>query len=217
MTYKVLDSILDTLDTVPGLAGLLQLVGIVYTTQFVARRVVKGEKRDRVLTELQQTWAEISGNTSEPKPAAQSISQPAEPYLAKESEPRDGETESTDSSDPVTLSPAPTGVTPEAIIKADSDAKPTYEAEDQRKMFAGVTGTVQVLIPLTGVIDVEALQAKLEKDLSKADGEIKSLSGRLSNKGFVDKAPADVVQGARDNLAEAEKQAELLRERLAML
>ncbi|NJM97455.1 MAG: hypothetical protein HC800_10030 [Phormidesmis sp. RL_2_1] len=84
-------------------------------------------------------------------------------------------------------------------------------------MFAGVTGTVQVLIPLTGVVDVEALQAKLEKDLSKAEGEIKSLSGRLSNQGFVAQAPADVVQGAKDALAEAEKQAELIRQRLAML
>ena len=74
-----------------------------------------------------------------------------------------------------------------------------------------------MLIPLAGVVDVEALQAKLEKDLSKADSEIKSLSGRLSNRGFVDKAPADVVQKAKDALAESEKQAELLRERLAML
>jgi valyl-tRNA synthetase len=34
---------------------------------------------------------------------------------------------------------------------------------------------------------------------------------------FVDKAPADVVQGAKDALAEAEKQAEILRSRLQAL
>nr|WP_228025041.1 hypothetical protein [cf. Phormidesmis sp. LEGE 11477] len=84
-------------------------------------------------------------------------------------------------------------------------------------MFAGVTGTVQVLIPLTGVVDVDALRAKLEKDLAKAEGEMKSLNGRLGNQGFVNQAPAEVVQGARDALAEAEKQATLVRERLAML
>ena len=84
-------------------------------------------------------------------------------------------------------------------------------------MFAGVTGTVQILIPLTGVVDVDALRAKLEKDLTKAEGEMKSLNGRLGNQGFVSKAPADVVQGARDALAEAEKQATLVKERLAML
>ena len=80
--------------------------------------------------------------------------------------------------------------------------------------IAGVIGTVQVLIPLAGVVDVEALRAKLEKDLSKVEAEIKSLLGRLGNSSFVNKAPTDVVKGARDTLEEAEKQAEILRERL---
>jgi valyl-tRNA synthetase len=80
--------------------------------------------------------------------------------------------------------------------------------------IAGVVATVQVLIPLAGVVDVEALGAKLKKDLSKVEAEIKSLSGRLGNPGFVNKAPDEVVKGARDTLEEAEKQAEILRERL---
>ena len=104
------------------------------------------------------------------------------------------------------------------VEAVDKKAVPAYDpAAEQRKMFAGVTGTVQVLIPLTGVVDVEALRAKLEKDLAKAEGEIKSLSGRLSNQGFVNQAPAEVVQGAQTALAEAEKQAKLVSERLAML
>jgi valyl-tRNA synthetase len=65
------------------------------------------------------------------------------------------------------------------------------------------------------VVDVEALRSKLQKDLNKAEAEIASLSQRLSNPKFVDKAPADVVQGARNALAEAETQAQILRDRLA--
>ncbi|NJO48785.1 MAG: hypothetical protein HC840_04100 [Leptolyngbyaceae cyanobacterium RM2_2_4] len=84
-------------------------------------------------------------------------------------------------------------------------------------MIAGVVGTVQVLIPLEGVVDVEALQAKLRKDLAKAESESQILRDRLSNPKFVDKAPADVVQAARGSLAEAEKQAEILRDRLSRL
>ncbi|MEB3212746.1 MAG: valine--tRNA ligase [Leptolyngbyaceae bacterium] len=91
------------------------------------------------------------------------------------------------------------------------------ETAPQQKMFAGVCGTVQVLVPLEGVVDVDALRGKLEKDLGKIEGEIKSLSGRLKNPGFVNKAPEDVVQGARDALAEAEKQAQILQNRLAQL
>ncbi|PSN17932.1 valine--tRNA ligase [filamentous cyanobacterium CCP5] len=107
----------------------------------------------------------------------------------------------------------PTAAEPITQVYVPEPADP----EPQPKMFAGVVGTVQVLIPLTGYVDVEALKAKIEKDLGKVEGEIKSLSGRLSNAGFVDKAPAEVVQGARDSLAESEKQAQMLRSRLEML
>ncbi|MEW5858021.1 MAG: valine--tRNA ligase, partial [Cyanobacteriota bacterium] len=99
-----------------------------------------------------------------------------------------------------------------------SPPEPASPAEaDMPQAIAGVVGTVQVSIPLAGVVDVDALRAKLEKNLNKVEAEAKALSGRLSNAKFVDKAPADVVKGARDTLAEAEKQAEILRERLARL
>jgi valyl-tRNA synthetase len=90
-------------------------------------------------------------------------------------------------------------------------------AEDPGQVIAGVQGTVQVLIPLTGVVDVALLRTKLEKSLAKVEGEINSLKGRLGNPGFVNKAPANVIQEARDSLAEAETQAEILRDRLQRL
>ena len=86
-----------------------------------------------------------------------------------------------------------------------------------RQMFAGVVGTVQVLMPLAGVVDIEALRAKLEKDLSKAAEEAKSLGDRLNNPNFVNRAPAEIVQATRNSLTEAEKQAEILRNRLQQL
>jgi valyl-tRNA synthetase len=89
--------------------------------------------------------------------------------------------------------------------------------DDLKQTMVGVTGTVQVLIPLAGVIDIDALRAKLEKDLAKAEKEVQSFQGRLQNQKFIDQAPPEVVQGARDNLAEAEKQVEILRDRLARL
>ncbi|MEG3895471.1 MULTISPECIES: valine--tRNA ligase [unclassified Microcoleus] len=87
---------------------------------------------------------------------------------------------------------------------------------DLGQTIAGVVGTVQVLIPLAGVVDLEALRAKLEKKLSKVEAEIKHTAARLTNQKFVEKATPDVVQGARDALAEAEKQAEILRDRLKL-
>jgi valyl-tRNA synthetase len=90
-------------------------------------------------------------------------------------------------------------------------------ASSQPQMVAGVVGTTQVLIPLAGVVDIVALKSKLQKDFSKVEAEVAALSQRLNNPNFVDKAPKEVVQGARNALAEAQKQAEILSDRLAQL
>jgi valyl-tRNA synthetase len=87
---------------------------------------------------------------------------------------------------------------------------------DLGQTIAGVVGTVQVLIPLAGVVDLVALRVKLEKKLAKIEGEIKHTSARLTNQKFVEKADPQVVQVARDGLAEAQKQAEILRDRLKL-
>jgi len=91
---------------------------------------------------------------------------------------------------------------------------PTTAAD---KMFAGVVGTVQVLIPLAGVVDLDALKAKLQKKLEKIEKESQSLTNRLSKPDFVNKASVEVVEGAKAALAELETQATILRDRLSQL
>jgi valyl-tRNA synthetase len=86
-----------------------------------------------------------------------------------------------------------------------------------QRALAGVYGELQVLLPLEGLVDLDALRGRLEKDLAKAEKEIKGLAGRLANPNFADKAPAAVVAECRANLAEVEAQAELARRRLADL
>jgi len=83
--------------------------------------------------------------------------------------------------------------------------------------IAGVVGTTQVLIPLSGLIDIGTLKAKLEKKLAKIEKEAESISSRLNNPTFVGKAPESVIAGAKANLAEAETQGSILRSRLARL
>ncbi len=105
----------------------------------------------------------------------------------------------------------------EIFIKSkplETEAK--LETEEPQSI-AGVVGTVQVLIPLAGVVDTAALRSKLEKSLKKIEAEAQSLAGRLGNATFVDKAPPEVVKGAQSALAEAQTQAEILRDRLKTL
>ena len=85
------------------------------------------------------------------------------------------------------------------------------------RALAGVSGELQVLLPIDGLVDLDALKGRLSKDLAKAEKEIAGLQKRLENPNFADKAPAAVVAECRANLAEAETQAELARQRLADL
>jgi valyl-tRNA synthetase len=89
--------------------------------------------------------------------------------------------------------------------------------DENIQCIAGVVGTTQVLIPLSGLIDIGNLKAKLEKKLAKIEKEVESISSRLNNPTFVGKAPESVIAGAKANLAEAETQGSILRSRLARL
>jgi valyl-tRNA synthetase len=99
--------------------------------------------------------------------------------------------------------------------------RPGYRPGKRRpkpvQFLSGVVGTVQVLIPIAGVVDLEALRAKLAKNLEKVEAEAASLAKRLENPSFVDKAKPEVVSTARSALAEANQQAEMLRNRLQQL
>jgi valyl-tRNA synthetase len=109
---------------------------------------------------------------------------------------------------------------PEFVVPPQTaPATPVAEAIEQPSAdtIVGVVGTVQVSIPLAGLVDISALKAKLEKDLKKVDADIQALTGRLSNPKFVDKAPPDVVTSTREALSEAQKQAEILRSKLERL
>ncbi len=82
------------------------------------------------------------------------------------------------------------------------------------KVLAGVSGELQVLLPIEGLVDLESLRSRLEKDLFKAEKDIASLSERLNNSNFTNKAPTAVVAQCKENLSEAYAQAVLTRKRL---
>jgi len=102
------------------------------------------------------------------------------------------------------------------VVQTPAQADAERAAGAQRAL-AGVSGELQVLLPIEGLVDLDALRARLEKDIAKADKEIKGLAGRLANPNFADKAPPEVVAECKANLAEAQAQALLAKQRLADL
>jgi len=79
-----------------------------------------------------------------------------------------------------------------------------------------VDGATYVL-PLAGAIDVDAEKARLTKALEASQKEAKSLSGRLGNPNFVEKAKPEAVEKARADLAEKDAEAARLQEAINRL
>ncbi len=80
-----------------------------------------------------------------------------------------------------------------------------------------ITDSATIFIPLSDVIDVEKERARLAAELTKLEGEIKRLEGKLSNEGFVAKAPAAVVEAERAKLAKYEENLAGVKDALAKL
>ena len=68
-----------------------------------------------------------------------------------------------------------------------------------------LVGEMEVLVPMAGLIDKGAELARLDKEIQRLQGEVQRVGGKLSNAGFVDKAPAEVIEKERAKLAEAEQ------------
>jgi valyl-tRNA synthetase len=80
-----------------------------------------------------------------------------------------------------------------------------------------VLGEAILALPLADVIDVEAEKARLQKEIGKVNGEIKKISGKLGNQGFLDKAPEAVINENKQRLVDEEARLEKLGEALARL
>ncbi|MHC1478889.1 valine--tRNA ligase [Frateuria aurantia] len=67
---------------------------------------------------------------------------------------------------------------------------------------AAVVGSLRLLIPLAGLIDLEAEKTRLQKEIGKIRGEIAKCEGKLRNEKFVANAPPEVVAQERQRITD---------------
>ena len=75
----------------------------------------------------------------------------------------------------------------------------------------------ELFLPLDGLIDLEAEKARLEGQLQKFAKEIEKASAKLNNPKFTERAPEEVLQEARDRLAEWQEKERQTRESIEYL
>ncbi len=85
-------------------------------------------------------------------------------------------------------------------------------------------GAVQIVLdeatlalPLAGIIDIDAEQKRLKREIDKVGSEIRQLDAKLANEKFVSRAPEHVVEEQRERKSEAEATAAKLAQALKRL
>jgi valyl-tRNA synthetase len=76
---------------------------------------------------------------------------------------------------------------------------------------------IEAVIPLSSLVDPEKEKARVQKEIERVSGDIARASAKLTNEGFLAKAPQSVVDEEKAKLSLAEEMLGKLRERMETL
>ncbi len=96
-------------------------------------------------------------------------------------------------------------------------AKFTFANVRPKVSAASMASGLEVFVDLDGLVDMAAERTRVEKRVEKVEQTIAGVQKRLSNTEFVSSAPGHIVDGARRQLHENEKELKMLQESLAAL
>ncbi len=80
-----------------------------------------------------------------------------------------------------------------------------------------ITDSAKLFIPMADIIDFEKERERLEKERKNTISEIERINKKLSNEGFVAKAPAAVIDGEKEKLAKYQEMLANIEEMIAKL
>ena len=95
--------------------------------------------------------------------------------------------------------------------------QPLGDGDEPPASATALLGDMRLLVPMKGVIDVDAERARLEKHQGKVIADLTRTRGKLGNEKFVNNAPAEVVEQERQRAAEFERTIAQLGEQLEKL
>ena len=91
------------------------------------------------------------------------------------------------------------------------------DGEQPPTSATALLGDLRLLVPMKGIIDVEAERARLEKQQTRLNADLAKARSKLGNDDFVNNAPPDVVTQERQRAEEFERTLVQLREQIEKL
>jgi valyl-tRNA synthetase len=106
-----------------------------------------------------------------------------------------------------------------SLIAALGQCIPKIMSDGERPRHAAgsVVEGNELFVLLEGLISFEKERVRLQKEISNISSYVTSLRKKLSNSGFVDNAPVEVIDKEREKLSEAEDNLSKLNSNLTVL
>jgi len=73
-----------------------------------------------------------------------------------------------------------------------------------------VVRNIEIFLPLSGLVDLEAERLRLSKQLEKYEKELTGINAKLNNANFLANAKAEVVEKEKEKYTEVKTKADLL-------
>ena len=93
----------------------------------------------------------------------------------------------------------------------------TSKEDVPEEVMSAVVDGAEIFIPLDELMDYEAELERLQKEKKKLEGEVKRVKGKLSNQGFISKAPQKVVDEEKEKQVKYQEMLDKVCERLTMV
>ena len=103
------------------------------------------------------------------------------------------------------------------VVKLGNISSFKYIENKVENAFSFMVRSNEYFIPLTDNFDKDAELAKLNKDLNYTEGFLRIVESKLSNKKFVDNAPANLVKKEKNKLVDAKEKIRILKEKINSL
>jgi valyl-tRNA synthetase len=102
-------------------------------------------------------------------------------------------------------------------MEALAKAKFNFATEQKGFCAPSLVNGSELFVSLEGLVDRQAEKERLLKKIEKVTNTILGVEKRLSNKEFTNGAPAHILEGAKKQLTENQKELEMLQESLKLL